>query len=309
MPLLEAIAEEARGLPFAIDPADLLRRDRELSPPGLWSPNRHCRMIEAADGWLAVNLARADDRAAIPAWLQSEVRGDVWDAVIDGVRHQPANALLDQAILLGLPVSIVGEVSPLAPPPAATIVASSLSNRKVIDLSALWAGPLCGALLAKAGMDVTKIESLKRPDPTGDDARLNGAKQRVTIDLSAPALSDAIADADILITSGRPHALARLGLTPDALFARNPRLIWVAITAYGFTGPAAMRIGFGDDAAAAGGLVRWQDGAPHFMGDALADPLTGLRAARLAMEHVAQDKAGLIDVALAQTAASYSRGR
>ena len=305
MLLLDLIADEARAAGLALEPRGMLRRDIDLGPPGLWSPNRHACMVKAADGWLAVNLARAEDREAVPAWLQKDVRGDVWDAVIEGARGQMAADLLEQAIILGLPVAIVGETeakSPIANPPVTVT-----PKLKVIDLSALWAGPLCGALLAQAGMDVTKVESPTRPDPVGGDPKLNGAKRRLTMDLHSPALTGAIAHADILITSARPHALARLGLTPGALFARNPGLIWVAITAHGFTEPHAMRTGFGDDAAAAGGLVRWQDGAPHFIGDALADPLTGLRAARLALDYVAQDKAGLIDVALAHTAADYAQ--
>jgi crotonobetainyl-CoA:carnitine CoA-transferase CaiB-like acyl-CoA transferase len=95
-------------------------------------------------------------------------------------------------------------------------------------------------------------------------------------------------------------------LTPEALFARNPALLWIAITAHGFTGPDAMRVGFGDDCAAAGGLIGWIDGQPHFLGDALADPLTGLHAARLALECLAEGQGGLLDVALAPTAARFA---
>ena len=67
-----------------------------------------------------------------------------------------------------------------------------------------------------------------------------------------------------------------------------------------------MRVGFGDDCAAAGGLVAWHGGHPRFIGDALADPLTGLRAARLALEYLAAGPCGLIDVALAATAADVA---
>ena len=84
----------------------------------------------------------------------------------------------------------------------------------------------------------------------------------------------------MVITSARPRAFEQLGLTPEALFARNPRLTWVAITGYGWWGDGADRVAFGDDAAAAGGLVRrTARGEPRFLGDALADPLTGLAAA------------------------------
>ena len=188
----------------------------------------------------------------------------------------------------------------------------SVAEMVVLDLSALWAGPLCGALLALAGMAVTKIEDPARPDPTPlatpqHSRRLNAGKMSIRMAISDPALLDLIGKADVLITSARPHALERLGLTPDAVFQRNPRLIWVAITAHGFSGPAAMRVGFGDDCAAAGGLVGWNAGRPQFLGDALADPLTGLRAAHHVFERLAAGRSGLIDAALAGTAADFAK--
>ena len=76
----------------------------------------------------------------------------------------------------------------------------------------------------------------------------------------------------------------------------------MAITAHGFAGPGATRVGFGDDCAAAGGLVRWEDGAPRFLGDALADPLTGLEAALA----VLAGQRGLVDMAMARVAAHYA---
>src|SRR3546814_9227938 len=98
-----------------------------------------------------------------------------------------------------------------------------------------------------------------------------------------------VAEARVLITSGRPHALARLGLDEARVFNANPALLWIAITAHGWSGEAALRVGFGDDCAAAGGLVSWDEDDPRFIGDALADPLTGLFAATLALEALAAE--------------------
>lgn len=316
--LLDAIADEGRvlgdmaaqqGTRVSIDPRALLRRDIALQPPGLRSPNGHCRLVKASDGWIAINLARPDDLTSVAAWLECDERANPWDAVMACAGQRPTADLLERAILLGLPVSVVGETALL---PAAQLRPSSpaRARRTVVDLSALWAGPLCGALLAQSGMVVTKIEDPARPDPTAistpDHARrLNGLKRLQAVPLSSQAVMDAIAGADILITSARAHALARLGVTPDAVFARNSGLIWVAITAHGFYGDNAMRVGFGDDCAAAGGLVGWNDRTPHFIGDALADPLSGIRAARLALQAVSGSQSGLIDVALAPTAADF----
>ena len=321
--LTDVIADEARVVAklakelasdIAIDPVQLLQRDIALQPPTHWSPNRYCQQVETADGWIAVNLAREDDRDAVPAWLECDAGAEPWGSVVDVAKQRTADELIERAILLGMPVAAVGET---IADNALCITAignpqKRLSGMTVVDLSALWAGPLCGGLLAEAGMAVTKFEDPNRLDPTRDSTpehhrRINGGKRSVSISMSDPALLDRITNADVLITSARPHALARLGLTSDGLFGRNPNLIWVAITAHGFSGPNAMRVGFGDDCAAAGGLVSWNDGKPSFLGDALADPLTGLRAARRVLEHVAAGQSGLIDVALAPTASDFAQ--
>lgn len=295
---------------IAFDAARALSRheDLALGAPGLWSPNRHSRLVACRDGWIAVSLAREEDAELVPAWTGASFDADRWDAVVAAAAERDADEMAVAAIALHLPVAVVGEASPLNPP---ALRAGRGNNGVIVDLSALWAGPYCGALLAEAGHRVVKVESPARPDPTRRhtpalDARLNGAKQRRTMALDDPALLAMIAGARGLITSGRPHALARAGLDEARLFALNPDLLWIAITAHGWYGASAMRVGFGDDCAAAGGLVRWQDGEPQYMGDALADPLTGLTAATRALEAMAKDECGLLDVPLAGTAARFA---
>lgn len=124
--------------------------------------------------------------------------------------------------------------------------------------------------------------------------------------LDDPKVMDMIAETDTLITSSRPHALARKGLTEQRLLALNPGLIWVAVTAHGWRGESAWRVGFGDDCAAAGGLIARQSSAPRFIGDALADPLTGLDAAMQVLEALDRGTAGLVDTPLTLTAARYA---
>jgi CoA-transferase family III len=316
--LLDAVADglarlARAGGPRSLQPKSLLYRAPldGFGEPGLWSTNRSCRLVPARDGWLAVTLARDEDRDAVPALTGSALDADPWVAIIAHTMRQSAQDILAQAMALHLPVAIVGEANP-ATGQALADAAQRTGMAKVLDLSALWAGPLCGGLLAKAGLEVTRIESPSRPDPTAHsspalDAWLNGAKVRRSMALDDLHLLDLIAGTDILVTSGRPHALARKGLSEEALFALNPGLIWVAITAHGWRGDAALRVGFGDDAAAAGGLLAGTPERPHFMGDALADPLTGLEAATHALEALAAGKCGLIDVALAPTAALYAQ--
>jgi hypothetical protein len=294
-----------------------------LHPPGLASPNRACRMFRAADDWLALNLARDDDRELVAAWLQREAADDPWETIQRAARTRPAAELLADAILLGLPAGRVGEIT--APNPDAPIAMGAPGRRRqeeaprVVDMSALWAGPMCGAILAEAGADVAKVESTRRPDPTRTATptffqRLNGRKRDMPLDLGAPEgqarLRDEILDADVLITSARPRAFASLGLSPEDIFRANPALTWMAITGYGWTGEAASRVAFGDDAAAAGGLVRWtRAGAPRFLGDALADPVTGLAAALGALKALAAGGGVLVDVSLARSAAGAAVDR
>lgn len=288
-----------------------------LAEPGLVSPNGACRLFRASDGWMALNLAREEDRDLVPAWLSCELGDDPW-ALIDAHAGGLSRAeLVAGAALLGLPAGAVGEMAPrdlFAPMlrfgPGGPRRGGTL---KVVDLSALWAGPMCGAILTAMGAEVLKIESPRRPDPTRQTTpeffrRLNTGKRELSLDLSAPEgrarLLDEVAAADVLITGARPRALASLGLSPETLFTARPGLTWVAITGYGFTGDAATRVAFGDDAAAAGGLVRWTaEGEPRFLGDALADPVTGLAAAVGALRGVEQGGGVLVDVSLAGSAA------
>jgi crotonobetainyl-CoA:carnitine CoA-transferase CaiB-like acyl-CoA transferase len=110
------------------------------------------------------------------------------------------------------------------------------------------------------------------------------------------ALVDA---ADIVIEASRPRALTGFGLDAEAAVAAGTT--WVSITAGGRT---SARVGFGDDVAAAAGLVALDaGGVPVFCGDALADPLTGLTAAALALTAPADGSGVLWDVSMADVVA------
>lgn len=319
--LIGQIADLAAGFGWTLD-RDLLRLTERkgllpLGRPGLRSPNRSCRLVQAADGWIAVNLAREDDRDLIPAWLGRDLADDPWAAVLGEARRRPWRDLVAGARPLGLPVSGVGEVrassaeAPLVVAGRRGVVADR--RLRVVDVSSLWAGPLCGAALAALGAAVVKVESQRRPDP-GRLAtpefydRLNRAKAEASLDFAAAddraRLREMVLQADVVITSARPRAFEQLGLTPASIFAERPNLVWVAVSGYGWTGPEADRVAFGDDAAAAGGLLGWTArGEPRFLGDALADPLTGLAAAAGALRALAAGGGVIVDAALARAAA------
>jgi crotonobetainyl-CoA:carnitine CoA-transferase CaiB-like acyl-CoA transferase len=118
-----------------------------------------------------------------------------------------------------------------------------------------------------------------------------------------------IVRSDVVISSVRPRAFEQLGLEPAALAEKNPALTWVALTAHGWFGPGRDFVGFGDDAAAAAGLVIWgEDGRPMFAGDAIADPLAGFAATAGALRSLQKGGGMLIDVSLREAAAFVARG-
>ena len=198
----------------------------------------------------------------------------------------------------------------------ATPARRSPGTLRVADLSSMWAGPLCGAVLARSGAQVLKVESTARPDGTrqGPPAffeQLNGAKEQVHLDLTAPEgarqLEELLRTVDVVIESSRPRALRQLGIRAEALLGEpeGPR-VWVSITGHGRVGAGAERVAFGDDAAVSGGLVSWSDGAPVFCADAIADPLTGLTAAAAALDAWSEPTPVVLDVAMSRVAAHFA---
>ena len=154
---------------------------------------------------------------------------------------------------------------------------------------------------------------MREGDP-GLFASLNQGKASVVADLHSPsgiaALTALIARADIVIEAARPRALAQLGIDAAAVIATTPGLTWITITAHGATGPEAEYIGFGDDCAVAGGLaaaIARATGQPGFGGDAVADPLTGILAARAAWAGWQSGRAQRLAVTMSSTIARALR--
>ena len=180
----------------------------------------------------------------------------------------------------------------------------------MVDLSALWAGPLAARLLGLAGATVIKVESLSRPDAMRDGdpalyARLNDGKTSIALDLRSAEGRDAliglIRRARVVIEAARPRALAQLGIDADALVREVPGLAWITITGHGTCGDADNWIGLGDDCGVAGGLsgaLLRATGTLGFVGDAMADPLTGIFAARQAATMLARGAGGRVIVSM-----------
>jgi hypothetical protein len=282
-----------------------------LRRAGRTSAGSATRLLAARDGWCAITLSRPDDVAAVPALLHADdVPADPWPQLQRWAATQPVAAVVERAGLLDIPAAGLGGAPPR--PPSIRRIGTPASPRRpagllVADLSSMWAGPLCGRLLARAGATVVKVESPRRPDGTRAGNRaffdwINAEKLCYGVDFDGQAgeLRELLAAADIVIEGSRPAALARRRLGPDDVPPRDGR-IWLRITGYDDHRPA-----FGDDAAVAGGLVGTAANGQVFCGDAIADPLTGLQATLAVAQSLDRGGGELIHVSMAAVAATYA---
>ncbi|MFE7933645.1 CoA transferase [Streptomyces sp. NPDC057456] len=322
--LRESVAALAHTAgPFPVDPVLVLSGRAgamNLTRRGRTSVGGATRLLRASDGWCAVTLSRPDDLELVPAMLGRADLTDPWQELTTAVRGAKANEFADHIRMFGVPAAALPPEPPSVDVPwrVSTIAAPDGDARRldgvlVVDLSSLWAGPLCARLLGLAGARVVKVESTRRPDGARTGNRrfydwLHAGHESVAVDFTQPegrsALADLVRAADVVIEASRPRALAQLGLAPERLDHRAGK-VWVSITGYGRGHPD--RVAFGDDAAVAGGLVgRSADGEPVFCADAVADPLTGVVAALGALGALACGGGQLIDVSMRNVAAAFA---
>lgn len=272
------------------------------------------RMVRAADGWMALNLARPSDVEALPALVAAPVDPGDWSEIAARISALPVAELVETGQLLGLPVAAVTEVRSPAPehPWRVLSYGADISPRDeplVVDLTGLWAGPLAGSLIGAAGARVVKVESRSRPDgarfgPAGFFDLLNAEKEMVAFHPGDPVelrrLRRLLGAADLVLEGSRPRVMDQWGVDPEALVADGTS--WISITGHGRCGPDSNRVAFGDDAAVAGGLVI-PGSPPRFVADAIADPIAGLVAALVGSAALIGEKAVMVDVSLRQAAA------
>lgn len=248
------------------------------------------------DGWFALTILRAEDRELLPAlFLDESIDRTDNAAIARAARLHDCADLVERGRLLGLPVASADETP--ASPPVEVMTRGPQRQRGadhrplVIDLSAIWAGPLAGHLLWLAGAEVVKVESLTRPDlirrddPATFDL-INQGKANIAVDFASDAqkarLIALIRRADFVIESSRPRALRHLGIDADMLVRETPGLVWLSVTGHGASGEPANWAGIGNDCGVAAGLSRAMadvTGEIGYVGDALPDPLTGITAA------------------------------
>ena len=171
-----------------------------------------------------------------------------------------------------------------------------LEGYRVVDLTSVLFGPYCTMLMGDMGADVVKVEG-----PAGDTTRATGPgrnpgmaaffmlcnrnKRSICLDLkregAREALRRLVDGADVFIHSIRPQAIARLGFAPEAVRARNPRIIYVGLHGFSETGPYAGRPAYDDIIQGGSGLAQLMAplaGEPRFTPMVTADKTCGLTA-------------------------------
>ena len=317
--LLQALRRFHPNVLTTIRGADLLwerAAELKIAPQGGCSANQSCRLMPTKDGYIAVNLARPEDWTLLPAWLEAGVNN--WSQLSAQVLQRSSALLLERGRLMGLAVATPNEaMASDAVDALSDLNAHSAASSLVVDMSALWAGPLCSHLLQCCGFQVIKVESVQRPDGAREGSpkhfhALHEGKECQRFDFRDPTdlrrLRMLLASADVVIEGSRPRALRALALDRESIMTAAGSVaaashLWLSLTAYGRASPFGDWVGFGDDVAiAAGAFDATQANAPAFIADAIADPLTGLVAAWLILELRRRGMSGLIDFSLFRAA-------
>ncbi|MGW0838855.1 CoA transferase [Streptomyces sp. NPDC002787] len=278
-----------------------------------WSCGGAFRVLPTRDGHVGLSLPRAEDMDMMPALVAGPVTGDPWTTVEHWAVGTTTADAVERARLLDLACApVTARPTPVVRPAAlvSPLGTRALNDRPlVVDLSSLWAGPLCAHLLSLCGAEVVKVEGSHRLDgarggPAVFYDLLHAGHRSVTVAFDAPSdlrrLRVLLASADLVIEGSRARALRRRGISAEDIVAAGTN--WLSITAYGRDEDL---IGFGDDVAAGAGLV-----TPERFpcGDALADPLTGVTAAACAVEALDARETVLMDVSMHAVAAAAAQG-
>jgi len=235
-------------------------------PADLWDPiagayacgdgryvRLHTNFPHHRDGLLDI-LGCANDRAAVTAALQGWTAFDLEDAAAAaGLCATAMRSFAEwdahpqgQAVTTRPLVSLtrIGD-APAEPLPMA---ARPLANLRVLDLTRVLAGPVCGRTLAAHGAEVLGIASPNLPNLPRLLMDTNRGKRSAFLELRDAADSETLRNlltkADVFVQGYHPGGLERLGFGPDQAARIRPGIVYVSVSAYGDAGPWADRRGF-----------------------------------------------------------------
>lgn len=191
-------------------------------------------VAKALQGWNAEALEQAAADAGLVAAMARTFAE--WDA------HPQGRAV---AALPSLTITRIGDAPPRPFPADAE---RPLSGVRVLDLTRIIAGPVCGRALAAHGADVLAISAAHLPSVAPLVMDTGRGKRSAFIDLltveGRQTLTQLIPSADIFVQTYRPGALAGLGFGPYEVAELRPGAVYVSLSAYGHNGPWAGRRGF-----------------------------------------------------------------
>jgi crotonobetainyl-CoA:carnitine CoA-transferase CaiB-like acyl-CoA transferase len=211
------------------------------------------------------------------------------------------------------------EIIKIADSPAEKLPSGSrpLSGIRVLDLTRVLAGPTCARTLAEHGADVLKITAPHLPNIGYQEYDTGHGKLSAHLDLrrdeDLAALKGLVREADVFSQGYRPGTLAERGLSPEALAALRPGLVYVSLSAFGHKGPWAGRRGFDTVVQTVSGITTRQAelfpgaeaGQPQFYPVSAIDYLTGYLmafGAMVALRRRAEEGGSwLVRISLAQT--------
>ncbi|MBP0619372.1 CaiB/BaiF CoA transferase family protein [Cupriavidus consociatus] len=196
-----------------------------------------------------------------------------------------------------------------------------LEGVRVLDLSRVFAGPLCGQVLADFGAEVVKVEHPGRGDDTRDWGMrigktettyfnsMNRNKRSITLDLQSKEgvqiVYDLLPQFDVVIHNFKTGGAEKLGLGYEQLKAIKPELIYCAVSGYNSSGPEAKRPGYDLVIQGEAGLMALNgeaDTPPLKFGVAVVDLMTGMYAAQAVLAALfrreRKGKGQLIEMAL-----------
>jgi crotonobetainyl-CoA:carnitine CoA-transferase CaiB-like acyl-CoA transferase len=176
-------------------------------------------------------------------------------------------------------------------------VSGPLEGVRIIDLTSVLMGPFATQLLGDLGADVIKVESkdgdvvrgigpMRHEQMGGGFLHVNRNKRSVALDLKNPEAVQILfrlaSICDVMICNVRPQAMARLGVTYEALAELNPRLIFVSLVGFGQGGPYAGLPAYDDLIQGLIGLpsliAEVGDGVPRYVPLAFVDRAVGIAA-------------------------------
>ncbi|MFC5474190.1 CoA transferase [Paraherbaspirillum soli] len=201
-----------------------------------------------------------EDAAANAGLVVAAMRSfDEWD------RHPQAQAMRALPVLT---IEKIGEAPPQALP--APFSQRPLDGVRVLDLTRIIAGPVCGRALAAHGADVLLVTAPHLPAIAPLVIDTGRGKRSCQLDLRQTegpeghiALNHLLRDADIFVQGYRPGGLDALGFGPDAAAKRRPGIVYVSLSAYGHVGPWAGRRGFDSLVQTASGFNHAEAQAAH----------------------------------------------